>query len=261
MRYWVAAVIVLTGFALSLTPAPTLAAGAADMPADQRKAIETVIEEYLVRNPEVIERALRALEANRKAGEARAVQAALKTHGKELFNSPMTPVGGNPKGDVTVVEFFDYRCGFCKRVHPVVTKLMESDDRIRRVYKEWPILGPESVYASRAALASREQGKYLEFHKALMEAPGGLNKARVLQVATRIGLDTVKLLRDIEAPEVDQILRRNYAVAQDLRLNGTPSFLVGDQVIRGGRDLETMKRLVAQARAAAKNRPARSGKE
>ena len=248
MRKLIAAASLVAGIALPLTPA----AVAAEMSADRRQAIEAVIEDYLVRNPQVIERALRALDAKRKADEARAVETAIKTYAKELFQNPKTPLGGNPNGDVTLVEFFDYRCGVCRRVHPVVAKLIKSDKRIRRVYKEWSILGPESVFASRAALASRAQGKYLAFHKALMEYPGGLNKAKVLQVATRIGIDTARLLRDMEAPEVERIIRRNHAVAQALRLNGTPSFLFGDRLIRGGLNLATMKLLVAQVRKAAK---------
>ncbi len=230
---------------------PGLQAAAADLSPDRRKAVEAVIEDYLIRNPQVIERALQALEARREADTAQAVQAALKAHYKELVEAPGTPVAGNVNGDVTLVEFFDYRCGVCRRVHPVVAELMESDKGIRRVYKEWPILGPDSVYASRAALASRAQGKYHAFHDALMEARGSLDKAGVMRVATRIGLNIRNLQRDMDLPEINAIIRRTYAIAEALRINGTPSFIIGGQVIRGGRDLATMKQLVAQARAAA----------
>ena len=219
------------------------------MSSERRKVIETVIKDYLATNPQVIERALRALEAKREADEAQALRAAIRALQKELVE---TPVAGNVNGDVTVVEFFDYRCGVCRRAHQVVVELMESDDQVRRVYKEWPILGPDSVYASRAALASRAQGKYLAFHDALMESRGGLNQAAVLRIAIQVGLDTTRLLRDMQSPEITATISHNYSMAEALRFNGTPSFLIGDQLIRGGRNLATMKKLVAAARAAAK---------
>ena len=241
---------VILGVFAALAPTLGPEAAAGEPGPDRRKAIEATIEDYLIRHPEVIERALRTLEARREAEEARAVQAALKAHRKELLDEPGTPIAGDVDGDVTLVEFFDYRCGVCRRVHPVVSRLVESDGGIRRVYMEWPILGPESVYASRAALASRAQGLYHAFHDALMETRGGLDKAGVLRAASRVGLDIAKLRRDMASPEITAIINRNFAIAEALRINGTPSFVIGDRVIRGGRDAATMKRLVAQARAA-----------
>ncbi len=235
---------------LAFVVLPSAHLAAAEPTPEQRRAIEAVIEDYLVRNPEVVERALTALEARREAEERRAVQAEIRRNRRELFDSRDIPVGGNPKGDVTVVEFFDYRCGVCRRVHPIVTRLLEDDRGVRFVYKEWPILGPESVYAARAALAARAQGKYAAFHDALMGG-GRLSEAVVLQKAARIGLDVERLRRDMEAPEISRVIARTAEIAKALRLDGTPSFLVGDRLLRGGRDLETMKRLVAEARAAA----------
>ncbi len=242
---------VLACLALAAVAPP---ASAAEMKAEQRKAIENVIDDYLLRNPEVIERAIQALEAKREAEKQRAATAALETYRRDLFDAPATPVGGNVRGDVTVVEFFDYRCGVCRRVHPVVAQLTASDKGIRRVYIEWPILGPQSVYAARAALAAVKQGdgKYLRFHDLMMETRGALNKAAVLALAERAGLDRRQLERDIAAPEIDRIIERNHAIARELDLGGTPSFVIGRQVIRGARDLETLRRFVADARAAAK---------
>ena len=137
----------------------------------------------------------------------------------------------------------------CKRVHPIVAKLIEEDPKIRRVYKEWPILGPDSVTAAHAALASRKQGKYFAFHKALMEARGRLNRDAVMKVAKRVGLDTTQLARDMESPEIKQILRQNNTLAAALKLNGTPSFVIGDTLLRGGRGLAGLQKLVAEARA------------
>lgn len=228
------------------------AVGAAEFTDAQRRAIEAVVEDYLARNPEAVERALRALADRREAEEARAAAEAVETHSRELFDSPAIPVGGNPDGDVTIVEFFDYRCGVCRRVHPVIAELVASDGGIRLVYKEWPILGPDSVFASRAALAARAQGKYVAFHDALMKRRGGLTRAAVLDAAAGIGLATDRLRRDMEAPEIAEVLARTDAIAEALGFEGTPSFLVGRQLLQGGRDLATMKRLVAEARAAAR---------
>ena len=247
MRLW----SLVTACAIAAAGIPP--ASAAEMTAERQKAIEDVIESYLLRNPEVIERAMRALEAKQEAAKDRAAAAGVEKYRRDLFESPSAPVGGNVDGDVTVVEFFDYRCGVCRRVHPIVEQLIASDGKIRRVYIEWPILGPESIYAARAALASRHQGgaKYLGYHDLMMETRGRLDKAKVLALAEKAGLDRRRLERDLEKPEIARIINRNYAIADALNLNGTPSFVIGRKVVRGGRSLETMQELVADARKAA----------
>ena len=239
----------------AVAAAGALPAPAAEMSAERREAIEKVIESYLLRNPEVLERAMEALEAWREAEQERAAAAALETYRRDLFDAPAAPVGGNPDGDVTLVEFFDYRCGVCRRIHPIVSELVASDGRIRRVYVEWPILGPESVFAARAALAARNQGgrKYLRFHDLMMESRGQLNKDKVLSLAGRAGLDRTRLQRDLGSAEIARIIQRGYTIAGALDLNGTPSFVIGRKVVRGGRDLNAMRRLVAEARKAARN--------
>lgn len=215
----------------------------------QTKAVETTIREYLLRNPEIIADAIQALQDKRQAAERNAVRAALDANRAELFTDPASPVSGDANGDVTVVEFFDYLCGVCKRVHPVVAELMKTDPKIRRVYKDWPILGPESVLAARAALASRAQGKYLPFHDALMEAKGRLDRKKLFAIAESVGIDNARLAKDMESKEITNVIRRNFKLADALKINGTPSFIIGDEVLRGGRDLDTMRRIVARARA------------
>ena len=222
-------------------------AGEALTPA-QKEAVEELIRDYILRHPEIVEEAAGALQRKRDKAERDAVQAALKQNRNELFFDPAAPVGGNVEGDVTVVEFFDYRCPVCKRAHPIVAELMRSDKMIRRVYKEWPILGPDSVRAARAALASRKQGKYLAYHDALMVAPGKLGAGAVFAIAKRVGLDVDRLRRDMNDPGIRRTLSRSFALADALKLNGTPSFVIGDTVLRGARDLATMRHLVAQAR-------------
>ena len=214
----------------------------------QKKAVETVVRDYLVKNPEVIAEAIQALRARQAEQEKLAARAALDANWSEIFNAPAAPVAGDVNGAVTVVEFFDYRCGVCRRVHPIVAELIKGDAKIRRVYKEWPILGPASVFAARAALASRRQGKYLQFHDAMMETKSKIDKVSVLTIAESVGIDRARLIRDMDDPKIAKILQRNYRLADTLNITGTPSFVIGDEIIGGGRDLATMQSLVAAAR-------------
>lgn len=219
------------------------------MSAAEKRAIESVVRDYLLKKPEVIIEALDALKTKQATQKRTRAKKAVADHRAEIFSDPASPVGGNPTGDVTLVEFFDYRCGVCRRVHPIVAQLLRDDKNIRRVYKEWPILGPESVHIARAALAAREQGKYLEFHDALYEHRGRVEAKTLAVVAKKIGINFERLKRDMRSPDVSAALKRNYALAQRLELTGTPSFVLGDQVIGGGSDLDTMKALIAEARA------------
>lgn len=214
------------------------------------KAFEKIIRDYLLKNPEIVREALEAHQRNLAAKEEEAVLLTIQARGKDLRHDPGSVVGGNPSGDVTIVEFFDYRCGVCKRVHPIVDQVVKRDGKVRRVYKEWPILGPQSVFASRAAIASRKQGddKYLNFHNRMMTARQALTGSAVMKLATSSGLDAAQLKRDMNDPEIDTILRRNYSLAQALNLNGTPSFLIGDTLLKGGRDADTMLSIVRASR-------------
>ena len=232
---------------LAFVAGPATSAGS--LTETQKKEVEAVIQDYILKNPEIISKAIDALQARQREAEEKASKAALIANRSQLFKDATSPVSGNPNGDITVIEFFDYRCGVCKRVHPIVARLIKDDPNIRRVYKEWPILGPDSVLAARAALASRKQGKYFAFHNAMMEARARLNRAAIMTIAKRVGLDTTQLTRDMEDPEINGILQRNYALAEALKLNGTPSFVIEDTLLKGGRDLPTMRKLVADARA------------
>ena len=219
---------------------------------ENRAAVERIVREYILTNPEIIMEAIERLREKQRMAAENGDRKALEDNRSAIFTDPDSPVGGNPNGDVTLVEFFDYRCGVCKRTHPIVEELVRTDGRIRRVYKEWPILGPDSVIASRAAIASRAQGKYAVFHKAMMESKAALDEAGVLQIASSVGIDTVRLKKDMVSPAVEKVISANYALADKLKLNGTPSFVIGDRVLRGGRDLESMRAIVAEARTAKK---------
>jgi protein-disulfide isomerase len=246
------ALAIIVGLALIAGPAPDRAfAQAETLSPAQRHAVEDAVGDYLRKHPEIVIEAINILRQREQASEAAQTGNVIAARGSELFNDPATPVGGNPDGDVTLVEFFDYRCGYCKRVFPTINKLIEDDGNIRFVYKEFPILGPTSVYAARAALASREQGKYEEFHDALMAAKGALTEDKVLQIAEAAGLDRGVLLDAMtrNEAEYDRIFAKNRDLAQALRINGTPAFVAGDTVVRGAADYASMKNVIAQARA------------
>ena len=201
-------------------------------------------------NPEIVMEAIQALQAREEQAQADHAQAVLSANRAALDNDPNAPVLGNPDGDVTVVEFFDYNCGYCRRTFSDVHALIKADSNLRVVMREWPILGEESVYAARAALASRAQGKYEEFHNALMSFEGRANETSVGIIAVELGIDIEKLKRDMEAPEVVAHIQTSLQLTQALNLNGTPAFIFGNQLVPGAIELEQMQALVAQSRDA-----------
>jgi protein-disulfide isomerase len=221
---------------------------ATEMTPEQRRAIEAIIHDYLMQNPDVLIEALREAEAKANIdAEAKAAQV-LHDRRREIFDDPATPVGGNPQGDVAIVEFFDYRCPYCKQVQPAIQKLLEQDQKLRFVYKELPVLGPQSDMAAHAALAARLQGKYEPFHTLMMAAKGQISDEVVYRIAGSIGLDVDRLKRDMTDPEIDQALNANKSLANALDIRGTPGFIIGDRIIPGAVDLDALKNMVADAR-------------
>ena len=216
-------------------------------PAFQR-AVEQVVEQYLRSHPEVIEQTLQALQAKRQAEERERVRKVIATRQADLLNDPNSPVSGNLGGDVTVVEFFDYRCGYCKRVAGTVTQLQQDDLNVRVVYKDFPILGEASVFAARAALASNAQGKHVVFHEALLASEEELTPETVFVIAKTIGLDTEKLQADMQSPAIQQIIDRNRKLARELGINGTPGFIIGTELVPGALELQDLKNLIKQVR-------------
>jgi protein-disulfide isomerase len=214
-----------------------------------KAAIEQIIHDYLMAHPEVLVQSLTAYQERQEQAQAEAQRGALTSRQDELTRDPASPVGGNPKGDVTLVEFFDYQCGYCKAVNADVKRLLESDGKLRLVYKEFPILGPASVTAARAALAAQRQGKYDALHAALMENRGQLDDDKIYRIAGSAGLDVDRLKKDMEAPEIQAALQKNLKLASDLNIRGTPAFVVGDQIVPGAISLDKLKELVASGRA------------
>jgi protein-disulfide isomerase len=217
---------------------------------EQRQAIEGMVREYLLAHPEVVRDAIEALQQREHQAELDQSRQAVGTHQTELFADADAPVLGNPKGDVTIVEFFDYRCPYCKQMQPSLAELVREDGKIRLVMKEFPILGPDSVTASRAALAARAQGRYAPFHEALFQMRGGLDEAAIYRVAAEVGLDVERLKRDMKSADIDRILERNRNLAQALGVAGTPAMVVGREFVPGAVDKAGMKKLVETARRA-----------
>ncbi len=235
--------------ALFGAPAPTHAEAGA-LTSEQRSEINKLIHQYILDNPQVILESVQRMQAETEQKSRQQAQANVATYHEQLVNDPDAPVIGNPKGNVTVVEFFDYRCGYCKRVFPAVQELLKSDDNIRYVFKEFPILGPDSVFASRAALAlwRMDKSKYHAFHAAMMLNKGALPESKVLSLASSLGIDAKALRSAAEAPEIDKILARNFKLAEALNINGTPAFVIGDELIPGAADLDTLRQKIRQAR-------------
>ncbi|HTQ35307.1 MAG TPA: DsbA family protein [Stellaceae bacterium] len=224
------------------------AAHASDFTPDQKKQIEAIIHDYLKAHPEVLMEAIQAADDKLKSDARDKAAKALASHRDEVFNDPRSPVAGNPKGDVTLVEFFDYRCPYCKQVEPALEKLIGEDRQLRFVFKEFPVLGPESEVAARVALAARKQGKYDAFHHAMMAATGRIDDAVIFKVTGSVGLDIDKVKQDMKSLDVEQELKANLALGRALDLDGTPSFIIGDTIVPGAISADALRQLIADAR-------------
>lgn len=223
------------------------------------RATEAEVRHILRANPDMVLEALQALQDSRSnAGRARQ-RAAIVANRAALLEDPDSVVAGNPAGDVTVVEFFDYRCPYCRQSVAVVRDLVKSDPKVRLVYKEFPILGPESLAAARIAVAARQDPRYEALHDALMVAPSPLDTEQALQIAAGLGFDRKALAEAAKAPEIDAILKANHTLAVTLGINGTPAFIVGESLVPGVIELSALKKLVADVRARGGDRSEQSG--
>jgi protein-disulfide isomerase len=245
----------VAGFGLALALAGSAATRAADITPDQRTAFEAIVRDYILKNPEILQEALAELERRQQDAQHVAQKQMVANEKAALVNSPHHSVVGNPAGDVTLVEFFDYNCSFCKRSLGDVVELTKSDPRLRVILKDFPVLGPDSVEASQVALAVRQQlkgDKYLEFHAKLMASKGRVGKERAIVVAKELGVDTARLAKDMEAPEVKAAIDDTVRLGDRLGLTGTPSFVIGEDVISGAVGLEPLQSAVASVRQCGK---------
>ena len=251
-RMLAGAVLVTSVVALAAPPALAQANALSE---PQKKAVEQVIKDFLIANPEVIQEAIMELERRQQDAQKSAQKTALGSERKTLLFSTRGNIVGNPNGDVTLVEFFDYNCGYCKRALTDLRALVKSDPKLRVVLKDFPVLGPESVEASRVSLAVKQQisgEKLFDYHTKVMETRGRVNGERALAVAKEMGLDTARLQKDMDHPEVRAALQENMALGDKLGLTGTPAFVIGEEVISGAVGIEPLRKIVANTRQCGK---------
>jgi protein-disulfide isomerase len=218
----------------------------------QRGEIETIIKNYLVAHPEVLEEAMTELNKRQAAAETEKHEASVAENSETIFNSPRGVVLGNKDGDVTFVEFFDYNCGYCKRAMADMLDLLKSDPKLKVVLKEFPVLSQGSVEAAQVAVAVRMQDpggrKYLDFHQKLLGGRGPADKTRALAAAKEAGLDVGKIEKDLAGPEVRATIEENFKLAEAMGMNGTPSYVIGKQIVVGAIGLEGLKEKIGVAR-------------
>ena len=218
----------------------------------QRGDIETIVRNYLLAHPEVLEEAMAELSKRQAAAEAEKHQAGVAANAETIFNSPRGVVLGNKDGDVTFVEFFDYNCGYCKRAMADMLDLMKTDPKLKVVLKEFPVLSQGSVEAAQVAVAVRMQDpsgkKYLDFHQKLLTGRGAADKARAMAAAKDAGLDTARIEKDLASPEVRATIEENFKLAEAMGMNGTPSYVIGQQVVIGAVGLDNLREKIGVAR-------------
>ncbi len=196
---------------------------------EQTKQIQQVVHDYLISNPQVLVEASQALQQQQMSKMQQTAQKGIAANAKDLFDNPNSPVAGNPKGNVTLIEFMDYQCGHCKEMSPIIDQIVQADPQLRIVIKEFPIFGETSEFAAKAAIASAKQGKFWPFHLALMKDENPLSHDEVLKIAQSVGIDTTKLQEDMKEPAITEQLKNNFKLAQELGLMGTPALIVGNQ--------------------------------
>ena len=216
----------------------------------QRQEIDKMIRSYIIENPQVILDSVQRMQAQAEEGKKDLAKKSLVSSRDKLLNDPNSPTSGNPKGDVTIVEFFDYRCGYCKRVVPTLMKAVKDDGNVRVVYKELPILGPESVIASRASLAVWKIApkKYEAFHTALMANKSSFSELKIRSIASNLKIDGNAVIKVMKSDSIEADLGENHALAQSLGISGTPAFIIGNKLVPGAVDLDTLKGLIKKAR-------------
>ena len=236
---------------LLMLATPALAQVPAQAPAltgAQRQEVVEVLRQALRQDPSILRDALAAMQAAEQQARENTRTATIAAQADALLRNPADPVKGNPRGDVTLVEFFDARCGYCKVLHPTMEALLQADPNIRVVMKDLPILGPSSVVASRVLLAAQRQGQYLPLQAALMRLRLEPTEAVLKVEAEKLGLDWARIQRDKDDPAIQQRLQGNLALAQALSIEGTPALVIGTTLVPGAVDLATLQQLVAEAR-------------
>lgn len=237
----------------ALAATPLAAFDVSQMKDHERKAFRAEIRAYLMENPELIIEAVNTLEARQAEQQEQADVELVTVNAEEIFNDGFSWVGGNPDGDITIVEFSDYRCGYCRKAHPEVVELLESDGNIRLIMKEFPILGEASTISSRFAIATRQiagDDAYKVVHDSLISLTSDVNEAVLGRLGNTLGLDTDAILAHMDSAEVTAEINATRALAQRLQINGTPTFVFQDELVRGYVPLEAMQSIVKDIRDA-----------
>jgi protein-disulfide isomerase len=242
----------LIGAAIFLASPAATPAQAQTFSGDQRREIENIVKDYLLQHPEVMQDVMAEVEKHQQAAEVEKHRAAVADNNATLFASPHQVVLGNPHGNVTMVEFFDYNCGFCKRAMSDMLDLLKTDPNLKFVLKEFPVLGEGSVEAARVAVAARMQDvtgkKYIEFHQKLLGGHGPADKARALAVAKELGFDMARLDKDMGSDEVRKTIDEDMKLADALGVSGTPSYIVGDEVVVGAVGIDALREKIKAER-------------
>jgi protein-disulfide isomerase len=254
----------MTGLALSLvfstltfaqTPSPAPAPSVSPLPEAQRAMMEATIKSYLMANPEIIEEALQELDKRKQVSQKDAKDKALQTEKDALLNASHSAVIGNAKGDTTLVEFFDYNCGYCKKAALELDQLIKADPKLRLVLKDFPVLGPDSVEAHEVALAVKNQlegEKYWAFHLKGMSLKGTVTKERMIEVAKNSSVNMERLTADLKGGELRKFLGHNVDLGDKLGLTGTPSYVIGSEIVYGAVGLQTLTKTIAGVRQCGK---------
>lgn len=214
----------------------------------QRDEIVRVVREALKADPSILREAVVTLQADDDAREATASRNAIKTNAKALFNNFGDPEAGNPNGDVTVVEFYDPRCPYCRKMLPDIAAMLQKDRGIRLVYKDIPVLGEASALESKAILAAQKQGAYLKMQTALMTDPAPATPTMIMEKARELGLDPLKLNEDINSTQIRDRIRANLELSRTMKVSGTPTFVIGETIIPGMADMAQLQAAIAEAR-------------
>lgn len=243
--------LIAAALSSALIASTMLATPAAALDESQKKEFGAFIREYLLANPEIIEEMQMALTAKKEAEIASRAKEAIAENAEAIFRSEEDIVLGNPNGDVTIVEFFDYNCGFCKRAMDDMDALLEDDPNLRFVLKEFPILGPESLEAHRVAMSFHKlmPEKYGEFHRRLLGGEGRANGESAMRIATELGADEEAVRAGMDDPAIAESIRKSYELADQLGIGGTPSYIIGDEAVFGAMGAEVLEEKIANVRA------------
>ena len=237
---------------MAVLAAPASALDLSSMSEEEREIFRQEVRAYLLENPEVIMEAVEVLETRQAAQQVTADKALIASHADDIFDDGFSWSGGNPEGDITLVEFIDYRCGYCRRAAPDVTDLVEFDGNIRVVVKEFPILGDQSMMSARFAIAAQQvagEDAYKAVHDALIAFTGDIDETSLHRLGGSLGLDTDAIVAHMDSPDVSAVIAANHQLAQKLGISGTPSFVMGDRMLRGYVPREGMEQIAAEIRA------------